>query len=332
LDKVLQKGISIVICYYNAAERIVETLNHIKQQKHRLFDNTELILVDNASTDNSESIILNTLQGFDLFPWKLVKENKPGLAYARICGLMHVSYDLIVYCDDDNWLSESYLHQSECFMRIDEGVGILGGKGEAISSVELPDWFESVERYYAVGPQMPQSGRVIGIRNVVYGAGMVIRTNVMIDLFSNGFIFQSLGRTGSSLTAGEDSELCLAVQIMGWKIMYEESLKFKHFITANRLSREYFFRMQNGMEKSGFYVKFYRDFFFGKSFKVVPSNFWIKEFLYSLLFLFKSFFQSKIDFYRMLFLLRERSKYDTNVKQILAVCVQLNGLKTLQDE
>ena len=330
--KSYKQGVSIIICFYNAGERIVNTLKYIQAQRNRTNENTELILVNNASTDGSEAIIQQELEGFDVFSWKIVHESIPGLANARICGLKHVSYDLIVYCDDDNWLSEAYLSQAEEIMRNDTEVGILGGKGTAISSIELPDWFESVQGYYAVGPQMPKSGRVIGERNVVYGAGMVIRTKVMIDLFKKGFCFQSLGRTGSSLSAGEDSELCLAVQIMGWKILYEETLQFEHFITANRLSQEYFHRMQNGMDKSGFYVKFYRDYFFGKSLQVVPSNFWLKEFVYSIFFLLKSGFKSKNDFYRILFLAKERSKYDANIKQIFAVCAKLNEFKILTDE
>jgi glycosyltransferase involved in cell wall biosynthesis len=327
-EKSNKQGISIIICFYNASERLVNTLEYIKTQCDRTNDNTELILVNNASTDESEAVIQQALEGFTTFSCKIVHESKPGLANARICGLKHVSFDLIIYCDDDNWLSESYLSQAEEIMRNDKGIGILGGKGKAVSSVEIPNWFESVQGYYAVGPQMPKSGRVIGLRNVVYGAGMVIRTKVMIDLFKRGFCFQSLGRTGTSLSAGEDSELCLAVQIMGWKIMYEETLQFEHFITANRLTKEYFSRMKNGMGKSSFYGRFYRDYFLGVK-TSVTSWFWLKELIYTFLDLVKAILSLRFNISRhislMLFLIEERSKYDINVSRILQICKQLES-------
>jgi glycosyltransferase involved in cell wall biosynthesis len=327
-EKSYNQGVSIIICFYNASERLVNTLEYIKAQCDRTNGNTELILVNNASTDDSEAIIQQALEGFTTFSWKIVYESKPGLAHARICGLNHVSFDMIIYCDDDNWLSESYLSQAEEIMRNDKGIGILGGKGTAVSSVEIPNWFESVQGYYAVGPQMPKSGRVIGVRNVVYGAGMVIRTNVMIDLFKRGFSFQSLGRTKDSLSAGEDSELCLAVQIMGWKIMYEETLQFKHFITARRLTKEYFSRMKNGMGKSSFYGRFYRDYFLGVK-TSVSSWFWVKELIYTFFDLLKAIFSLRFNVSRhislMLFLIEERNKYDMNVSRILQICKQLES-------
>ena len=332
MEKEYQNGVSIVICYYNAGERIKETLNHIKLQKERSFQNTELILVDNASTDNTNRIIHDVMQDFDLFSWKIVKENKPGLANARICGLKNVSFDLIVYCDDDNWLSADYLINAEKILRENEFIGILGGKGDAVSSVEFPVWFDSVQNYYAVGPQMNKPGRVLGERNVVYGAGMVIRTSIFNELLNQGFVFQSLGRTKSNLNAGEDSELCLAVQIMGHQIFYDETLLFKHFITPKRLTEDYFIKMKNGMSKSGFYVKFYRDYFLGKSINEIPSNFWLKELVYSFIVLLRSFFRSKIDWYRILFLLKEKSQFDENAKLILMVCKKLDSLNIVNND
>jgi glycosyltransferase involved in cell wall biosynthesis len=327
LEKEYQNGVSIVICYYNAGEKIKETLNHIKLQKERSFQNTELILVDNASKDSTNRIIHDVMQDFDLFSWKIVKENKPGLANARICGLKNVSFDLIVYCDDDNWLSADYLFNAEKIMRENEFIGILGGKGDAVSSVEFPFWFDSVQNYYAVGPQMNKAGRVLGERNVVYGAGMVIRTSIFNELLNQGFVFQSLGRTKSNLNAGEDSELCLAVQIMGYHIFYVEDLTFEHFIEPRRLSMDYFNKMKKGISNSGFYTQFYLDFFRAKGLEVVPSNFWLKELIYSLTDIFKSICKFKFNIYRnfyfIRFLLKEKDQYDKNVKHIIAFCKRI---------
>ena len=326
-DIIFKPGVSIIICYFNAGNRIVETLEHIKKQLSRSDNNTELILVNNASSDDSDAIVTNTLSSFNLFPWKIVHEPIPGLANARICGFNNSKYDTLLFCDDDNWLSEDYVTKAFQYLTVNKHVGILGGKGEATSSVAFPHWFEKVQNYYAVGPQMPDSGRVIGVRNVVYGAGMVIRTSVLKEMFDKGFCFQSKGRTGTNLSAGEDSELCLAVQIMGYHIMYDETLNFKHYIEPKRLTEEYFNRMKIGMGLSSFYGRFYRDYFLGKRF-YVSKLFWAKELIYVLKDLIHNLFKFKFNNSRHIslitFLLKERGNYDKRVAEILSICNQLS--------
>ncbi len=323
-----KQGVSIIICFYNAGEKIIDTLQYIKKQENRSSENTELILVNNSSSDNSEEIILNTMKDFDTFTWKIVQENKPGLSNARMCGLNHVSYDLIVFCDDDNWLSSNYLNLAEKIINADSRIGVLGGIGTPVSTVDFPDWFANAKRFYAVGPQMPTTGRVIGVRNVVYGAGMIIRTDVFNEVLDKGFVFQSLGRTGSNLSSGEDSELCLAIQILGRHIYYDESLTFQHFIEPHRISLGYFKSLTNNMDKSGFYGRFYRDYFFGQNIQV-KKYFWFKEMIYTFLDLIIKLFTFKFNIRRnidlILFLGKERSCYDKNVEHILKICKQLQS-------
>lgn len=322
-----KEGVTIVICFYNAAARIIPTLQHIIDQSSRNNLNTELVLVNNASTDDTDRIIEETMRGFTLFPWKIVQEKTPGLANARLCGLKNASFDIILYCDDDNWLDNDYVSMAELILRNNSNIGILGGLGRPISSIQIPDWFENVQNYYAVGPQMPTSGRVIGTRNVVYGAGMLIRKSVFEKLISEGFAFQSLGRTKSNLSAGEDSELCLAVQIMGYHIYYNDSLTFSHFIEPRRLTDTYFQKMKNGISTSGFYSKFYLDFFKGRNIAKIPSYFWFKELIYTIRNVINSLlrlnFNLKRELSLILFLIKERSNYDISVKNILVLCRKL---------
>ena len=328
MDKLNKEGVTIVICFYNAAARIVPTLKHIIVQSARNHLNTELILVNNASTDDTDRIIEETLRGFSVFPWKIVHEKTPGLANARLCGLKNASFDIILYCDDDNWLDVDYVTKAELILRNNSNIGILGGLGRPVSSIQIPDWFENVQNYYAVGPQMPTSGRVIGTRNVVYGAGMLIRKSVFEKLISEGFVFQSLGRTKSNLSAGEDSELCLAVQIMGYHIYYNDSLTFSHFIEPRRLTETYFEKMKNGISTSGFYSKFYLDFFKGRNLVLVPTCFWLREILHNfksiLIKILKLDFKLRRNLNHIQFLLKERSNYDLNVRKILDLCGRLN--------
>ena len=316
-------GVSIIICFYNAGEKIIPTIEHLLLQRERTASNTELILVNNNSTDKTVDRIHETLRGDLPFSWRLVFEPKAGLANARLCGLRHAAYDILLYCDDDNWLSPDYISKGELFLRGHAEVAILGGRGTAISTIALPDWFEDQQNYFAVGPQLKQSGRVFGQRYMVYGAGMFIRKARFEQLLACGFTFQSLGRTKKNLSSGEDSELCLAMQITGQQIWYLEDLTFQHFMEPFRLERNYLKKLQKGMNYSGFYGRFYRDFLFGYVPKVT-AYFWVKELLYCVWDLFKKVLKLNFTWERnlklMQFILKERTTYNHKVAQIIHTC------------
>jgi glycosyltransferase involved in cell wall biosynthesis len=324
----VKQGVSIIICFYNGGLKLGPTIQHLLSQSGRNPMNTELILVNNGSTDDSESRVKSVLQKIQNFDWKIVNESKPGLANARLCGLKHAAFDLLLYCDDDNWLSPDYLEKGEAFLRTHPDVAILGGKGTATSTIPIPFWFEKHQNYYAVGPQMAHSGRVYGKRHMVYGAGMFIRKKSFETLLDCGFAFQSLGRTGKNLSAGEDSELCLAIQLTGQHVWYLEDLHFQHFMEPYRLEKNYLKKLQKGMNYSGFYGRFYRDFLFGYVPKVTRF-FWLKEIGFTIIDACKQFvrlnFKLERHFKLIQFILRERSTYNARVNAIIRTCKLLKA-------
>src|ERR1700679_3060772 len=101
----MKKGISVIICCYNSAKRLTQTLDHIFRQKNLVFD-WEVIVVDNASTD-STSLIAEQLLSASLHKdkFKIVFEVTPGLIFARKKGVSVAQFDRLLFCDDDNWLA-----------------------------------------------------------------------------------------------------------------------------------------------------------------------------------------------------------------------------------
>ena len=51
-----EKGISVIICCYNSAERLPKTLEHIFAQKLSNDTIMEVIVIDNASKDTTTAI------------------------------------------------------------------------------------------------------------------------------------------------------------------------------------------------------------------------------------------------------------------------------------
>jgi len=324
----MDMGISIILCIYNAGNILNDTIGHLKKINSTGIKNVEFIFVDNNSTDNSCEIIQNALKSFDRFAWKIVKEPQSGLTYARLKGIEEAKYDILLFCDQDNLLSENYLTTGLEILKKDDKIAVLGGKGIALSDVDLPLWFDEQQAYFAVGAQMPFSGEVKGEKNAVYGAGMFVRKSAFLDIFGRGFSFFNMSRSGKKLSSGEDSEMCLAFKIAGYKIWYDASLEFLHVMEPGRLTMEYLKRLKKGMMLSGFITKFYANYINGYVPKITRC-FWIKEFIFTL----KEWFISLVDKeyrtvrnrYLLKYLLCERSNYNKNVSRIIAICKTLDG-------
>ena len=96
--------ISIVIPIYNAEKYLEQCLNSIKNQTYKNF---EVILVNDGSIDNSESICKAFVESDTRFRYYL-KANG-GVSSARNLGLDSVKGDFITFIDSDDWIAENHL-------------------------------------------------------------------------------------------------------------------------------------------------------------------------------------------------------------------------------
>jgi glycosyltransferase involved in cell wall biosynthesis len=93
-------GISFVLPMYNEAEIIRESLEFISSVAGRLTDDYEIIVVDDASTDESLSIVEGLAKGNERL--KLIAlERNTRFAGALKKGLYSASKEVIIYTDSD---------------------------------------------------------------------------------------------------------------------------------------------------------------------------------------------------------------------------------------
>lgn len=237
------KGVSIVICCYNSATRLPQTLQHIAAQKVPAGIAWELLVVNNRSTDDTAGVAAHFFNTHPGISGRVLHEEEPGLSYARQKGFDHAQYDYIILCDDDNWLNPDYVRLSFEIMESDPLIGSLGGWGKPVLESDSPAWFQHYEEYYATGPQSGQSGDITHTRSFVYGAGSVFSRTALMQLKRQGFQNLLTDRKGNSLVSGGDNELGYALVLAGYKIWYDERLQFQHFIPASRLSLSYFLKL-----------------------------------------------------------------------------------------
>jgi hypothetical protein len=131
-------------------------------------------------------------------------------------------------------------------MSANPNIAALGGYGIPEYDISPPDFIIRNAYQYATGPQAPESGDITRSKGYVYGAGIVIRKDLYNFIRENGFSFSLTGRKGNILTSGEDFEMCSAFVLAGYKIWYDEELKFFHYLPSGRLTWDYLVRMNQG--------------------------------------------------------------------------------------
>jgi glycosyltransferase involved in cell wall biosynthesis len=244
-----QKGISIILCGYNSSRLLPETLKHLAHLKLPEGYPVELVLVDNASTDETGKVAAELWQKYKTpFPIYIHHEEQPGLMFARKKGLQESKYAFILFVDDDNWPDENYLLEMVSVFMQYPNAAAIGGANEAVFETSEPEWFHRFEHSYAVGQPAKEFGEPDEIG--LFGAGLCLRREAYDDLVNNGFRSRLVGRTGKDLSSGEDYELCKALKIAGWDILFSPQLKLKHFITTSRLNWEYLKKLNRGISQS----------------------------------------------------------------------------------
>ncbi|MFC0514580.1 glycosyltransferase [Mucilaginibacter angelicae] len=253
-------GLSVIICCYNSACRLPATLKHLAGQQLSAGTAWEVIVVDNASTDETAETAKAEWEKYGIpgVSFQVVAEEKPGLSHAREKGIRASVFRLVVFCDDDNWLSEDYLQIAYTAMSGDPAIAAVGGQSTAAADIPLPDWFEASKNNYAVGRQAEQSGD-ISWRKHLWGSGLVIRKDLYNKAFSN-FPSMLTGRNGKVLSSGEDSEICMRFLLMGYRLHYLEALTFKHFIAADRLRCDYNTKLMEGFIRAHEVLRIYARF------------------------------------------------------------------------
>ncbi|MEE4248067.1 MAG: glycosyltransferase, partial [Kangiellaceae bacterium] len=253
------KGVSVVICTYNGRNLLKPTFEHLAKQKVTVP--LEIVFVDNASTDGSKSFAdqwwSNNIP--DFVSYKSYDQPIAGKSYAQDLGYSKAKYEYLLVCDDDNWLSDTYIQTAYDIMDGNSSIGALGGWCEAEFEVSKPLWFDEYARYFAVSKQGAKSGDITKKKGCLYGAGMMIRKSHWVELKSNGFNHMLSCRRGNELSSGGDTEYCFALRLLGYKIWYDSRLYFKHFMTRNRLNLDYLYRLRKSMVYSNFVLIAYKD-------------------------------------------------------------------------
>ncbi len=264
-------GVSVIICCYNSAQRLPETLRHLAQQVSSGIA-WEIIIIDNASTDDTASIaaaewLKYTVPGAG---FTVLSEPEPGKNYAFKKGVKAAKYSYLLTCDDDNWLASNYIEDAYRLMEASPQTGALGGMGIFNPQLPLRQEIADFKARYVNGSQTWAESE-----HWVYGAGSVYRKGVLDMLIRHNWQQVTTGRKGKSLICGEDVEICFMIWLCGYKIETNDSLQFQHYVAHSKQNIDYLLKLSYWLSYSSVLLVSYYTIFNNEDIKVVTDRWFL---------------------------------------------------------
>lgn len=217
----------------------------------------ECVIVDNNSSPPVESIPF--VRAFsEQSDWvKIIKERRQGLSFSRIAGIQSTSFRTVVFVDDDNVLDDNYLISVQNCLQQHPCVAVWGpGKVDVEFSEPAPDWFDTKirKKFQERNAKYTEYGCVSAqwMHFYPFGTGMVVRREIL-DSYCQAVEHNHLssqGRTGKSLSSGEDIQIVWEAVKMGWAAGTSPDLKVRHLIPEKRVSLRYVKRLTFGTASS----------------------------------------------------------------------------------
>lgn len=201
--------ISVIVPVYNE-EKVVE--NSVKSLLNLDYENYEIIVVNDGSTDNTKEVIEN-LAGYHKGIKSDVKVsviNKPngGKASALNAGIANSQAEFVLCMDGDSQLSTDCLRMAVRHFQKPE-IGAVAGNVKVLNRGKFLTDLQSLE--YIEGLNMVRTAQsFIRLVNIIPGPVGLFRKSALEQA---GFY--------SSDTFAEDADLTLKILAKGWKIYYE---------------------------------------------------------------------------------------------------------------
>jgi GT2 family glycosyltransferase len=209
-----------------------------------LYGKSEVIVVDNASGDNSRELITSNFQEVQ---WIQLKKN---IGFGKACNVgaasAHGKYLLLL--NPDTIVSSSTLKNAVEFMEARPKAGLMGPKilnpdGTLQLSCRRSDPTPAVAFYYFSGLSrlFPKSKR-FGRYNLTY---MDENESAQVDVVSGSFMFMSLelfktigGFDERFFMYGEDIDLCFRIRQHGYEVWYYPTVEIVHLKGKSSAKRQ----------------------------------------------------------------------------------------------
>ena len=202
----MNEPVSIVVPAYNEEKNIGAAVTSLASSHHE--GGVEVLVVDDGSTDKTAEVIKN----LPLPNVRLIQVPNGGKANALNTGMAFARHDLIVMVDADTMVDPDSVHRLiQPFA--DQTIGAVAGNVKVANRGRLLGKWQHIE--YVIGFSLDRRlYDTMGCISTIPGA-------------LGGFRRQALAQAGglSEDTLAEDTDLTMAIQRAGWRVVYEESAR-----------------------------------------------------------------------------------------------------------
>jgi glycosyltransferase involved in cell wall biosynthesis len=215
-------SVSLVICTRNRAASLSECLAHVAHlESVKSFD---VVVVDNGSTDHTHSVVAE-FAAQQSATMRYLREERPGLARARNTGWRASAGSIVIFTDDDCYVSPSIIRDyltvfSEC-----AETACVGGRVMLHDPTDLRVTVQETPTRRDIPPfSFVPTG-------LIHGANFAFRRDALEAL--NGF--DEMFGAGTPFPA-EDVELIARVVASGRRALYDPRPTVRHHHGRKHLS------------------------------------------------------------------------------------------------
>jgi len=223
--------ISVVVCTHNRPELLSRCLRSLARQTVGK-DNYEIIVVDNASTDETSQVIRDILESEPNF--RSCVEERRGANHSRNAGACLAQGEYLAFIDDDAVAYDDWVAAIMDFSLRYPEVAAFGGPYDAYCSIPLPDWFPPEYGTLFLGEEE---------RPIRVGDEWITGTNLIVrkDAFkAAGGFHDKLGSVKDGVFYyGEEIRLIVELSRAGNGIYYVPSIRVRHFIRDEKINLKY---------------------------------------------------------------------------------------------
>jgi len=215
--------ITVAICTRNRVNCLQRAVESVLPQ---MTDGTELLIVDNASTDDTAEVAARLAA--DNPRVKVWREEELGLSAARNAALKKAQGQYVLFLDDDAMVEPDWLAAYQRFLSAppSERMAVAGGAVFPEFEVPPPKWTNTDIAFDLGGLQ-----KCLPYRDSPWGCNIVYRRGLALEF---GMFDTRLGRKGKKMMSREESDLNLRLQDAGYEVWWLPGAAIRHFVPASR--------------------------------------------------------------------------------------------------